>query len=194
MRHPLNLTNHQIILWSSATSIELMLNPSSRPHGPQFLTVSCFTRSLALLMAELGIVSGVAGLISLGITVCKGILAYYDAFKGSGDAIEKMCASMENVAKTLLVISSTVTRGSFDKIAITMVETSVSGCANGMDALAKKLEKIRSVRADGTLKARVENAKRQTIYPFKESTLVKMREVCDDLRDNLALAIGALNV
>ena len=145
-------------------------------------------------MAELGCVSGAAGLISLGITVCKGVLAYYDAFRGSEDAIDKMCSSMENVGKTLLVISSTLTRGKFDMTVISMVETSVNRCAQGLDALAKKLEKIKSVRRDGTFKARLENAKRQTVYPFKESTLVKIREVCDDLRDNLALAVGALNV
>jgi hypothetical protein len=145
-------------------------------------------------MAELGVVSGVAGLISLGITLCKGVLAYYDAFKGSDDAIDKMCLSMEHVGKTLLVISSTLTRGNFDRATIIMVETSVRSCTQSLDALAKKLEKIRSVRDDGTWKARLKNAKRQTLYPFKESTLVKMREVCDDLKDNLTLAVGALNV
>lgn len=64
----------------------------------------------------------------------------------------------------------------------------------GLRTLAKKLDKIRSTQADSTLRTRLENTKRKLLYPFKESTLAKLREICHDLKTNLGLAIDALNV
>ncbi|KKP01340.1 ankyrin repeat protein [Trichoderma harzianum] len=111
-------------------------------------------------MAEaIGIASGVAGLISLGLT-----------------------------------IDLTLQQGQFSHDIIVAVETSLKLCKEALETLAKKLDKIRSTRADGSLKTRLENAKRRMLYPFKESTLAKLREICHDLKDNLGLAINVLDV
>jgi hypothetical protein len=146
-------------------------------------------------MAEaLGVASGVAGLISLGVSVCQGILTYYNAFRDFQEDIDQMCVSMENVARTLLAISLTIRQGHFDQNIIAMVESSINLCTQGLHTLAKKLNKIRSTQADSTLRTRLENTKRRLLYPFKESTLAKLREICHDLKTNLGLAIDALNV
>lgn len=146
-------------------------------------------------MAEaLGVASGVVGIISFGISVCQGVLAYYNAFQDSEEDIGQMCVSMENVAKTLLAIDLTLRHGSFDQKIIAVVESSISLCTQGLQTLAKKLDKIRSIQADSTLRTRLENTKRRLLYPFKESTLAKLREICHDLKSNLGLAIDALNV
>lgn len=80
-------------------------------------------------MAEaLGVASGVAGLISLGVSVCQGILTYYNAFRDSQEDIKQMCASIGNVTKTLLAIDLTIRQGHFDQNIITMVESSVNLC------------------------------------------------------------------
>ncbi|KAL7960660.1 hypothetical protein V8C34DRAFT_302963 [Trichoderma compactum] len=146
-------------------------------------------------MAEaLGIASGVAGLISLGLSVCRGILTYYNAFRDSQDDIGQMCSSVETVAKTLVAIDLTLQRGQFNQVIIVAVETSLKLCKEALDTPTKKLDRIRSTPADGSLKTRLGNAKRRMLYPFRESTLAKLREICHDLRDNLGLAINALNV
>ncbi|KAF3067912.1 26S proteasome non-ATPase regulatory subunit 10 [Trichoderma lentiforme] len=146
-------------------------------------------------MAEaIGIASGVAGLISLGLSVCKGILTYYNAFRDSQDDIGQMCSSVESVAKTLVAIDLTLQQGQFSHDIIVAVETSLKLCKEALETLAKKLDKIRSTRADGSLKTRLENAKRRMFYPFRESTLAKLREICHDLKDNLGLAINVLDV
>ncbi|RYN82789.1 hypothetical protein AA0120_g9495 [Alternaria tenuissima] len=36
--------------------------------------------------------------------------------------------------------------------------------------------------------------KRKLMYPLRQSTLVKLREICDDLKENLGLALAALNI
>ncbi|KAM0463933.1 hypothetical protein ACHAO4_000658 [Trichoderma viride] len=143
-------------------------------------------------MAEaLGVASGT---ISFGIITCQGVLTYYNAFRDSEQDIDQMCASMENVAKTLLAIDWTLRHGNFDPSIIAVVESSLNLCTQGLQTLAKKLEKIRLTQADGTLRTRLENTKRKLLYPFKESTLAKLREICHDLKSNLGLAIDVLNV
>lgn len=143
-------------------------------------------------MAEaLGVASGT---ISFGIITCQGVLTYYNAFRDSEQDIDQMCASMENVAKTLLAIDLTLRHGNFDPSIIAVVESSLNLCTQGLQTLAKKLDKIRLTQADGTLRTRLENTKRKLLYPFKESTLAKLREICHDLKSNLGLAIDVLNV
>lgn len=44
------------------------------------------------------------------------------------------------------------------------------------------------------LRTRLENTKRRLLYPLKESTLAKLREICYGLKTNLGLAIDALDV
>ncbi|KAL7928629.1 hypothetical protein V8C35DRAFT_317810 [Trichoderma chlorosporum] len=142
----------------------------------------------------LGVASGGAGLILLGISACQGILTYYKAFRDSQEDIDQMCASMENVAKTLLAIDLIVRQHHFDHNTMAVVESSIKLCAQGLHTLARKLDKIRSTQVDGTLMSRLENTKRRLLYPFKESTLAKLREICHDLKTNLGLAIDALSV
>ncbi|KAF2731690.1 hypothetical protein EJ04DRAFT_442513, partial [Polyplosphaeria fusca] len=105
-----------------------------------------------------------------------------------------MCASVGQVGKILLVIYSTLKRGTFEKTISDVVETSIVSCASGLEALRKRLEKVRASPTDGTFHTKLRNAGKRAAYPFKESTLVKMREICDELKDNLDLAMNALHI
>ncbi|PNP47434.1 hypothetical protein TGAMA5MH_01253 [Trichoderma gamsii] len=83
-------------------------------------------------MAEaLGVASSVVGIISFGISIWQGLLTYYNAFRDSEEDIGQMCASMENVAKTLLAIDLTLRHGSFDQNIIAVVESSIDLCTQG---------------------------------------------------------------
>ncbi|KAF2266514.1 hypothetical protein CC78DRAFT_578220 [Lojkania enalia] len=131
-------------------------------------------------MAELSVASGVAGLMSLGITICKGILIYYDSYRGSQGNIDNTCALVET--------------GKFNKNVIDTVDLSIKSCTQGTKCLRRRLAKIRSAPSDAKWKTRLGSTIRKTLYPFQESTLVQIREFCVEVKDNLALALAALNV
>jgi len=166
------------------------------PHevlsAPPFTVVELYVFEV-VQMAELGIASGVAGLISLGITLSKAILTYYEAYRGSTEEIDTTCASLSHIGKTLVVIDSTMAKRQFSKATVHVVESNVKACAHGLKCLAKKLDKIRSVPPDGTWQTKLTNARRKMSYPLKESTLAKLREICNEVEENLNLALGALN-
>jgi hypothetical protein len=145
-------------------------------------------------MAELALVSSVAGLVSLGISVSQGILQYYDAYRSSHSDINTMCESIEALGKTLVAIW-TLTKGRHLSDAILeTVATSICSCQAGIEGLQKKLDNVRMVAPDGTWKTLLANTKKKTLYPLRESTLIKMREICSELKDNLSLAIDVLSM
>ena len=59
-------------------------------------------------MEAVGVASAFAGLASLGITVCNGLLQYYDAWKHAEDNMTSMYKSVETLTKTFLVLRRSI--------------------------------------------------------------------------------------
>lgn len=139
--------------------------------------------------------SSVAGLVSLGITVSQGILDYYEAYRGFQDHVKGLCESIEALGRTLVAILNISSGGNLlSNDILDIVARNVRACQSGIEQLQRKLDKIKMVPSDSTLKSRFTNTKRRTLYPFRESTLIKMREICNELRDDLSLSIDALHM
>lgn len=137
-------------------------------------------------MAEaLGIASGVAGLISLGITLCEGVITYYTSYKDRNDSVARMYASVEMLNKTFALLNSAMNNKSLNLSIVAHVEEIVDSCSDGLKSLQKKLDKI---------KQNPNSKLAKVTYPLKESTLVKLIEISNDLRDNLALALNVLQM
>jgi hypothetical protein len=54
-------------------------------------------------MAELGLISGLAGIISLGLSVCQGITAYYSSYKNAEKDVNLLCEETNSLMQTLQV-------------------------------------------------------------------------------------------
>ncbi|KAK2605992.1 hypothetical protein QQS21_003618 [Conoideocrella luteorostrata] len=146
-------------------------------------------------MAEaLGVASAVAGIISLGITACHGMISYYESVKGHRDDINNMCSSIGSLAAILKVIQQRLLLGQFDRETVAVVEQNIVQCEQSLTSLDRKVQKICICDPNGTVKSRLLGTKNKALYPFKESTVAKLREVCDDLKDNLCLSINALHI
>lgn len=139
------------------------------------------------------IASGAAGVVSLGITVCSGLLDYYSSWKDSDKNIATMYASLEGLTKTFKLIRDTIGRSSFAADVAERVLESTKSCEDGVNGLEKRLKKLGDPNSAG-LESKIRIHARKALYPFKESTLMKLREIIGDLRDNLSLAIDALQM
>ncbi|CAD6563814.1 MAG: hypothetical protein ASARMPREDX12_000073 [Alectoria sarmentosa] len=68
-------------------------------------------------------------------------------------------------------------------------------CESGLVALQKKLAKISSaLQANSGWSQKLRSQFQRALYPFKESTIVKLKEICSDLQGNLALALETLQI
>lgn len=145
-------------------------------------------------MEAFGAASTAAGLISLGITACQGLLVYYRSWKDADETVNNMYESIKALAKTFMVLERSISSPMLNKDAIQRVNESMKSCEQGISALNKKLAKIHVQTNQQSWKGRTWVRLKGTLYPFKESTLVMLKERCNELRDNLNLAVAALQV
>lgn len=146
------------------------------------------------IMEAFGVASTAAGLISLGITACQGLLEYYRSWKDADETVNNMYGSIEALTKTFTVLERSISSSTLNQDAIQRVNESIESCDQGISALTKKLAKIRHQINQDSWKERSWARLKGTLYPFKESTLLMLKERCNELRDNLTLAVVALQV
>jgi len=77
------------------------------------------------------------------------------------------------------------------------VEDTIEGCREGMFKWEKRLRKIRHAsqeEAGGGLRSKVGRHVHNVMFPSKENTLVKLREVVVELRNDVGLVLGVLQM
>ena len=139
------------------------------------------------------VASGVLSVVSVGLTVCQGLLQYYGSWKDSQKDVAAMCASLEGLTKTFRLVEGTIKDRHFSQAIVDRVTESIDLCETGVDELDAKLLKVKMTPVKG-VEDQVRGQLRRALYPFKESTLLKLRETISDLRDNLSLAISTLQL
>ena len=145
-------------------------------------------------MEVLGIASGAAGIISLGIAVCQGLLQYYGSYKDAESDVADMYESIEALARILQVLLPALDNEGLDRNVVAVVEKSVLSCQQGIEKLRKKLNKakVTPLRPGWREKTKIQFQK--TLYPFKENTLMKLKAIGSELRDHLSLALDVLQI
>lgn len=145
-------------------------------------------------MDPLSIAAGTAGLLSMGIAVCNGLLEYYDSWKDAEGDLKRMYNSIEALTKTIKILQVSIGHKEFNRNVVEQVQESIESTRHGILRLKKKLDKIKIVpQNDGWREKSIAQFQR-TLFPFKESTLVKVKELGNELRDNLSLALNALQM
>ena len=132
--------------------------------------------------------------ISLGIQCSQGILHYYESYRGRNVAVKTMWDSAEALAKTFAIIDETV-RNSDDAELVSQITANIDACQEHLQTLRKKLDKIRDkTPASASFGDKAHHLGQRVLYPFKESTLAKLKETIQDLRDNLTVALAGLQL
>lgn len=137
------------------------------------------------------------GIISLGIQVCRGLLQYYGSWKSQTQSIAKMVSSVESLTSTLELLKDVVGNEAFSKDKAENIVAKITDCQSGIEELSAELEKVREVNtaeATSGFRDKLRQHGKRLLYPFRESTLLKMQEAVDDVRTNLFLAMETLNL
>ncbi|PGH09919.1 hypothetical protein AJ79_05535 [Helicocarpus griseus UAMH5409] len=135
-----------------------------------------------------------AGLVSLGLAVCQGLIQYYGSWKDCEDEIRATVSSIESLSKTFTLLEKSLDSSELDPERVDQVQDCVHSCRNGIEALRKRLEKIQSKLNPSTLPEKAQLHLLRAQYPFKRSTIVKLGEIVSELRENVSAASDILHL
>lgn len=142
----------------------------------------------------LSISASVAGLLSFAIQLCGGLITYYETYKDQDEDVAVMLGSARGLSTTLTLLQKALQSPLLNREIADNVENSIESCRVGVQRLEKKIEKIQRAPKPWIPWQMVHEKIRKSFYPLKASTLMKLREIIADLRNNLSLALGTLQI
>lgn len=135
-------------------------------------------------MDPLSITASITGILSLSITTCQGLITYYSSWKDADSDIATFSASASSVTESLQYLERYLNEGTIPAELSLQLKSCLEGCEAATRSLQKKLRKISAINATGTLSS-VEIQIKKSLYPFKKGTLIRLKEIVEDLRQNL---------
>lgn len=148
-------------------------------------------------MAEpLSVAGSVAGLISLGITVTDSLVKFYHSCKDLDSDSSRITKKLECLLEIFHSLEKAILDRNFqedERELMKKIETSIKACNELIHELQDEWEKLNKTSSNG-FEATVRNAGRRATYPFRKSTLQKLDEDIDEIRNNLSFALGVLQV
>ena len=142
----------------------------------------------------LSIAASVAGLVSFGLEVCRGLTDYYEAWKGYEADVTALQNAIDNLVHILVHFEDRLRSPIHLKPdAVKTVLSHVAACREGLNTLQAKLDKVRARSGSGRMD-KLDRFARRATYPFKASTLAKLQEIVGELRQNLMAALGVLQL
>ncbi|KAJ5651137.1 NACHT nucleoside triphosphatase [Penicillium longicatenatum] len=146
----------------------------------------------------LSIASGIAGLLSFGIQVTQSLVNFYTTYKDQDVDLAKVTQNLDNLQSIFRALDVAVEgrRSQADsQDLLREVEKAVQKCEEIISELQSECERFhKDAAAAAGLKDRVKAAGRRAAYPFRKSTLQKLEEDINDIRENLSFALDVLQL
>ena len=140
----------------------------------------------------LSIVASAGGIISLGITVCQGLIDYCQTFAGQYRDVRVLVQDLQDLQKSLTTLQDSLTHR---PDLFSFVLPHIDRLKSRIDDLQPMLGRFEeNVSKQHAFKDKVKTATQRTLYPFKKGTLSKLRDTVRQAQDNLNLALGVIQV
>lgn len=136
------------------------------------------------------------GVISLGLSVCQGLLAYYGPFKAYDEQIHDVSNRITTFDSTLKVLQDVLanTQVFFTPMtaqSATVALDSIFNCQEGLERLSKTLDKCKNT-STSFLGSQIPT--NRILYPFKRDTLMALLETVSWLQAHLNTSLQILNM
>lgn len=147
-------------------------------------------------MADPFSVAGSAvGVISLGISVCQGLVNYYSAFKGQDDEVGEIVGKVERLRDLLEVLQHRLSSPRHRySVSVTKVEQNIVACAMSLKKLDETLSKCTQESTPDDLRHKLRATSRRMLYPFKQKTLQDLSATVSQCQSDLATAMHILQM
>jgi len=135
------------------------------------------------------------GIISLGITLCDGIVTYCHAWKHQDDDVRSLTALCETLNQLLQDIEQRV-KGSqtLDPHIVEKLNDTLQACAGHNEAVLQLTKKYATGPATTAWKGKARELAQKLKFPFQKKTLEELREIMIAFRGNVDTALELLNL
>jgi hypothetical protein len=137
--------------------------------------------------------SSAIGIISFGLTVCKGLYEYYHAYKSFDTSIRSAFESIAQVASTLVLLKDSCDDPGLDRERRDRVAVCVFDCESALQRLSEKLQKLK-IRDPEGFRGKAKAQFQRHAFPFKEKSLNELRDSADEAQSRLAFALQILEL
>ena len=139
-------------------------------------------------------VGSFVGVASFGLQVCGSLLLYYQSWKDSNESVADLYQSIKNVEATLQLLRDSVGRQHPDLASIQGIRDNMQRLDVNFGKLNKKLEKMQDGKGAVGFRKQAKAQLTRVSYPFKESTILKLRDILHDQKCDLLLVLHALQM
>ncbi|KAL3471247.1 hypothetical protein BJX99DRAFT_263445 [Aspergillus californicus] len=144
------------------------------------------------------VVSGAAGVLSLGLTVCQGLVAYYGPFTAFSSETESFVTRVTGLSAILEVLQSRLSSlqnppTPHVQNELQLVEDRIAESGAAARGLAQALKKCQGYDATGSL-SKKGRAFAKSLYPFRRGTVVALTDIVAGFQSNLEIALQVLNL
>ncbi|KAK5045846.1 hypothetical protein LTR84_008939 [Exophiala bonariae] len=144
----------------------------------------------------LSVAASVAGLLSLGLQSTEYLYKYYTAWRDQHRDLAKVSDQLGGLLESLQFIDEIVRTRTWrpsEQLIIQDIEKSIIRSKDTINVLQTEVEKFKHEPA-GNWKKTAVVVGRRAAYPFKRSTLEDLGDDVSDFRDNLSVALQALQL
>jgi hypothetical protein len=144
----------------------------------------------------LSVAASVTGLLSVGLQSTEYLYKYYTACRDQHRDLANIADQLGSLLESLQTIDQIVrtrTWRSTEQSIIQSIERSITRSDDAINELQAEVDKFKTEPADDWRKKAVVVGRRAA-YPFKRSTLEDLGDDVSDFRDNLSIALQALQL
>jgi hypothetical protein len=138
----------------------------------------------------------VAGLLSLGIQVTQSLVDFYASSSGRDSNLNSTTQELEGLLEIFQHLSKALASRKFEadeRGLIEKIENTIKDCEEAIKELQDECQKFKKDPTNGKIDA-ARVIGRKITYPFRQSTLQKIKEDVGELRTNISLALAVLQL
>ena len=140
----------------------------------------------------LSIIASAGGIISLGITVCQGLIDYCQAFAGQYQDVRVAVEDLHGLEKSLAALRDSLTHR---PDLLNLVQPYIVTLRGRINDLQPILGRFREhVSRQHAFKDKVKTATQRTLYPFKKGMVKELRDAVRHAQGNLSLALQVVQM
>lgn len=143
----------------------------------------------------LSVASGVAGLVSLGLTLCNGLHNYFSAIKDRHSDIETATQSLALLQSNICIIqSSTLKLGHRHTLAANGVNAGLRNCESRLKALEAFVKGLNCAENSSGTNQKWQKQKMFARYPFDQKKLFQLQEHISMANTTLSSFVQSFNL